>query len=138
MKKALIYFILFFTSLSSMGQDSTSKESITVDDYLLKSKQQKRDAWILLGSGVAMIGAVVLIDSKEEEFHLHKYVKSRVLGVAGIVTSLVSIHFFVNSHRNKKKSMIISPSIGTLKQPLGMQSKQARVFSTGFALRMTF
>jgi len=46
--------MLFLMSASSFCQQTDVSQSLTRQDYLNKSKNQKKAAWILLGGGIAL------------------------------------------------------------------------------------
>jgi hypothetical protein len=75
--------------------------------YVSKSKRQKNTAWIILGSGIALIGSGIVIASHQREPEYAAVALVLVSG-PGIVTSLVSIPFFVASGRSKRKAMNIN------------------------------
>jgi|GEM_PF-2184652 len=88
-------------------------------DYLQKSRNQQKAAWILLGSGAGLITtAFVLPRGKLVEdgicigvYCSTKYkndnLKSAIL-VAGAASSLASIPFFIISSKNKKRAAALA------------------------------
>ena len=83
MKKILAVLALLYCTLHSFGQAKTNVP-LTKDDYLLKSKKQKKVARILL------VGAAGL------------------LGLAGVAAMAGSILFFKASAKNKKRAAAAS------------------------------
>jgi len=75
--------------------------------YFKKSKRQNRAAWILLGSGIALIGSGIVVAShqKDPEYGAVAFV---LISGPGLATSLVSIPFFIASSRNKRKAININ------------------------------
>ena len=66
MKKNIIYFVLFALPVISFCQKTSDTVPSIKTDYLVKSKNQKTAAWVLLGGGTALIGLGFLIgDSKK-------------------------------------------------------------------------
>ncbi|HXO75428.1 MAG TPA: hypothetical protein VN824_09345, partial [Puia sp.] len=75
--------------------------------YFSKSKRQKNTAWIILGSGIALIGSGIVIAAHQKEAE-HAGVALVLVSGPGIVTSLVSIPFFIASGRSKRIGMAIN------------------------------
>jgi hypothetical protein len=72
--------------------------------YFKKSKRQKNTAWIILGSGIALIGSGIVIASQQREPESAAVAVVLVSG-PGLVTSLVSIPFFIASGSSKRKAI---------------------------------
>ena len=75
--------------------------------YYSKSKRQKCTAWIILGSGIALIGSGIVIAAHQRE-PIQAGVALVLVSGPGLVTSLVSIPFFIASGRSKRKAMNIN------------------------------
>ena len=100
MKKIIFFTMLLILSATSFSQQTNPSKPVTRADYLLKSKNQKIGAWILLGSG-AVIFAIVAPGN----------VSFDALGplvVVGTLATLGSIPLFIASGRNKRKGMRLS------------------------------
>jgi hypothetical protein len=104
MKKTITYFLLLALPMSSFCQKTNDSVPVVQTDYLLKSKNQKTAAWVLLGGGVALIGAGFLIgDSKNATFD--DAGTGVVLGGIGFLSTIGSIPLFIASGKNKRKAM---------------------------------
>ena len=73
-------------------------------DYLKKSKNQKRTAWILLGAGVLAL----TLSAVEVNPHYGESSNGTLILVGGLVFIGASIPCFTASARNKKKAAAIS------------------------------
>ena len=121
-KKIMLVFVLTAIALSSFSQSILTNER-TKEYYLNKSRQQKRIAWILLGSGIvatvggygaAQAGAINSFwggDTKKDN-------SPSVLLVAGIASTLGSIPLFISASNNKWKAADLAFGI----QQVPMQS----------------
>ena len=87
-----------------MGPRGNSPVPHTKEYYITKSKRQKNTAWILLGSGIALIGSGIILAAHQKEPEVGA-VAFVLVGGPGIVTSLVSIPFFIASGSSKRKAM---------------------------------
>jgi len=92
-------------SENSLFQNMLSDQSYQPKElHLKKSKNQKTTAWILLGGGTAMIigGAIGFDDSWDKS---SEYTKTDIFGfitLAGIISDLVSIPFFISSAKHRE------------------------------------
>jgi len=104
MKKGILYFLLLAFPAASFCQKTNDSVQVVKTDYLVKSKNQKTAAWVLLGGGVALIGAGFLIgDSKNSTFD--DAATGAVLGGIGFLSTIGSIPLFIASGKNKRKAM---------------------------------
>ena len=104
MKKNIIYFVLFALPVISFCQKTNDTVPSIKTDYLVKSKNQKTAAWVLLGGGTALIGLGFLIgDSKNSTFD--DAATGAVLGGIGFLSAIGSIPLFIASGKNKRKAM---------------------------------
>jgi len=91
------------------GQPKTWPPVHPTEYYLSKSKRQKNAAWILLGSGMALICGGIIVAAHQRDAEYAGVALVLVSG-PGLVTSLVSIPFFIGSGHNKKRAMISQPN----------------------------
>ena len=78
-------------------------------NYLQKSKTQKTIAWILLGSGTALIGAGIIVGGNgAEEASFNDASNGAALIIAGALADIGSIPFFIASAKNKRKALTVS------------------------------
>ena len=110
MKKSILYFLLLALPAVSFCQKTNDTIPAVKTDYLLKSKNQKTAAWVLLGGGTALIGIGFLIgDSKNATFD--DAGTGVVLGGIGFLSAVGSIPLFIASGKNKRKAMKATTSI---------------------------
>jgi hypothetical protein len=104
MKKSTLYFLLLAMSVTSFCQNTKDTVRVVKPDYMIKSKNQKTAAWVLLGGGVALIGAGFLIgDSKNSTFD--DAATGALLGGIGFLSTIGSIPLFIASGKNKRRAM---------------------------------
>ncbi len=111
MKKIICFLTLLLFVAKSFSQSTT----LSKDYYLEKSKTQKTVAWVMLGGGVAMATAGLVITNKhvnDDPFealnNLGTTGGSAILTIAGIGSALGSIPFFISSAKNARKAATIS------------------------------
>ena len=101
MKRIIFCTMFLMISTISFSQDQNPTTTFTQQDYLQKSKQQKKTALILAGGGLILELAGVLT--------YHQGPASLGLFGAGLLSQVVSIPFFisagVNKHKSKKASV---------------------------------
>lgn len=115
MKKITIFLLLLILSAATFGQQTNPTPPPTKQDYLKKSKTQKKTAWILLGGGTVLAITGAAIPSKVTDYgnplnpYDDKYSNnwSYLIGVGGLAM-LCSIPFFIASGKNKRKAMNLS------------------------------
>lgn len=129
MKKIILSTMLLGLSITSFCQQTHPSTSLTQEEYLNKSKKQKKVASVLLIGGTALIGSALLIaaiTNKESDF----YIVGMFFGI-GAVSTIVSIPFYIASGSNKRKAKNASVSfnlekIQSIQHPhLGFQSVPA-------------
>ena len=131
MKKILLALTLVLIFLKSFSQEPASP-SLSKEDYLKKSKQQKKVGWILLATGTAMAvgGGIVFYDTYYSESNSTDI--AGIVMLAGIVTDLVSIGFFVGSSNSKKRAA----SIAVTNQHISLPQQNAFALKTQPALTL--
>ena len=125
MKKIFFFSILLIMSVSSFCQQTKTSAALTKQDYLQKSKIQKKAAWILLGGGATLLLTGIIIPKGEPTvtntttyvlfFSVTEPVTEykndgikRIIGVTGVLSMLGSIHFFIASGKNNRRAMSVS------------------------------
>lgn len=114
MNKIILFAMFFLLSAPSFSQQVKPSPTLSREDYLKKSKTQKTVGWILLGGGVTMITAGLLITDKQIDDDPWGYLSgddaggSVILALAGIGSSLASIPFFIASGKNKRRGAAVS------------------------------
>jgi hypothetical protein len=109
MKKNLLCLFASMLTVSSFSQQKNPVSTLTKQDYLQKSKNQKTTAWVLLGGGV-LVGGIgvasaagnVCIGCPEKPKDQSGWV------IAGGTLMVSSIPFFIASAKNKKKAISMS------------------------------
>lgn len=112
MRKSILLFFVLLLTISSFGQQTNPSQTLTKQDYLKKSKNQKTAAWICLGSG-----AVLFAIATPGEVSLD-ILPALVIGGGVLVAG--SVPLFIASGKNKRKAMNISFKIQ--RSPLLQQS----------------
>src|SRR6187455_2275752 len=103
MKKSILYFLLLALPAASFCQKTNDTIPAVKTDYLLKSKNQKTAAWVLLGGGTALIGVGFLIgDNKNSTFD--DAVTGTFLAGIGVLSTIGSIPLFIASGKNKRRA----------------------------------
>ena len=99
-----IFFFTFFF-ISSSCQTKTMEETY----YLHKSKNQKKTAFVLLGTGSVLVITGLIIQDKSFKAN-GTFLNFDGLGYqfAGLISVLSSIPFFAWSSKNKRKSIAIT------------------------------
>ena len=137
MKKTITYFLMLALPMSSFCQKTNDSIPVVQTDYLLKSKNQKTAAWVLLGGGVALIGAGFLIgDSKNATFD--DAGTGVVLGGIGFLSTIGSIPLFIASGKNKRRAMKTTTSIKMETIPLLQAQSFIQNSYPVFSVNITF
>lgn len=112
--KSIFSIILLCCTISLFSQQTTSTPVLSKSDYLKKSKNQKKIAWILLGGGGALVLTGIIIPKGEithQGFLGNDYKndgKKSAFKSTGALLMLGSIPLFLASSKNKKKGMSVS------------------------------
>ena len=129
MKKIIILSLLLAFTASSFGQQSPPKQRWTGTDYLQKSKKQKKTGSILLAGGAGLIITAFIIPRGKlvhdgicigaycSDKYKNDGIKSAFF-IAGSLSSLGSIPFFIASRKNKKRANATSFIIDIEKVPM--------------------
>ena len=137
MKKSIIYFMLFALPVISFCQKTNDTVPSIKTDYLVKSKNQKTAAWVLLGGGSALIGIGFLIgDSKNSTFD--DAATGAVLGGIGFLSTIGSIPLFIASGKNKRKAMKATTSIKMESIPLHQAQSFIQNSYPAFSVNIVF
>lgn len=107
MKKFIFSLMFLLFVLKSFSQTPTSLEH-SKDYYLKKSKNQKTTAWILLGTGTALIGVGLIDGSKKTTLSEGSGDFWFYALTVGVAADLASIPFFISSSKNKKRAASIT------------------------------
>jgi hypothetical protein len=109
MKRIATICLLLIIATISFSQQNNPSPTLTKEDYLKKSKNQKTAAWILLGSGTiaGFVGLTQLNFAGSDNGEVNNTPGS-VLFFTGLASVITSIPFFNASKKNKKKAMTVS------------------------------
>lgn len=116
MKQIVILACLFLViGVTISAAQSNQNTNTHQTDYLQKSKNQKKTAWILLGGGGAVMitgiiipkGDITHVDPAGGKSYKNDGIKS-LFTQTGALAMLGSIPFFIASSKNKKKAMSLS------------------------------
>jgi hypothetical protein len=137
MKKVVVFTMLLFTATNSFCQKKNAGEPLSRQDYLVKSKNQKTAAWVLLGGGAVLIGTGLLIgDRKESSFD--DAATGGIIGIAGALSMITSIPLFIASGLNKRKAMDVSAYLEIRRNPAQtLTAGSFRSYPT-FSLQLNF
>ena len=116
MKQIILFAMLLILSASSFGQQIKTSPGLTKQDYLQKSKKQKKAATIMLGGGTALLLTGFIIPRGEQTgttdiygvFTVADYKNDGIkaaFGLTGVASMLGSIPFFIASGKNKRRAM---------------------------------
>ncbi|RTL58287.1 MAG: hypothetical protein EKK37_08080 [Sphingobacteriales bacterium] len=121
--KLLLYIIFISFCINCYSQNQPSAKTITAEEYLKKSHQQKTWAWILMGAGTIVLGTGVVIgviDKGGLFFIKHHRPATKGDGYTAVGLTIItgSIPLFIAAARNKGKAM----SLNIDKQPVFIPS----------------
>ena len=127
MKKIILCLFWLVASIATMSQQTNSPPMQTQQDFLKKSKNQKTIAWILLGTGTAMMitGSIIWSNAVEDRvendpweglFAPYTTTEGTTVTAIGLVVSAGSIPLFIVSRKNKRKAMSLSAGTRTFPQ----------------------
>ena len=106
--------------------------------YEKSSKNKKTAAWIILGSGVALFAGGIIVASQHNDEAAEAAVPLVFMSGTGIVTSLVSIPFFISAGSNKRKAMNLSSGFEMQKPPVKMQPGLLGNSNPALAVKLDF
>ena len=137
MKKSMIYFLLLSLPITSFCQMTNDTVPSIKTDYLVKSKNQKTAAWVLLGGGVALIGTGFLVgDSKNSTFD--DAATGAVMGGIGFLSTIGSIPLFIASGKNKRRAMKATTFIKLENAPTFQKQSFKQNSYPAFSLNLAF
>ena len=113
MKTILLLTCFVVLNMTLYSQQNHLSKTLTYEDYMKKSKNQKTVGWALLGGGVAMITIGGLILFSEGIFTENE--AATILPLAGTGAALCSIPFFISAGSSKRKaaSLLIENQSGS-------------------------
>ena len=136
MKKIIICSLLLVLTTATFCQQNNPSPTLTKQDYIKKSKNQKTAAWVLLGGGFTLstIGALTILPKAGKDIGYAilllpnaiagnvqpepktDYTVQTILLIGGLTAMLSSIPLFIAAGKNKTKAMSLSFKNETLLQ----------------------
>jgi hypothetical protein len=121
MKKLIMIIAAGLFFFESFSQQVNPAPSLSKQDYLAKSKKQKTWAWVLLGTGTAMVVTGTIIAVSETEEFLYEGGGEGAEGGAvligtGVAVMAGSIPLFIASGKNKRKAAALSLDFQKVRQ----------------------
>lgn len=111
--KHLLLAVLFLLPFTFNAQKSNTDD---LNRYLRKSTNQKKTANILLLTGGGLMVTGLLVGNSGNEEGTYFFSENQIVGFGvfsvGVLTSLISVPFYISAHHNKKKLMKLSPAVG--------------------------
>ena len=117
--KHIFFLLLLSSTIAHLAaqQNEPIKANINTD-YLKKSKKQKTVAWILLGGGSALLVTSFALPDGEflgytadlKEEYENDDLRAGIF-LAGVVSNIASIPFFISSKKNQKKGIDLSAGL---------------------------
>ena len=137
MKRFIFSLILLPLALATYCQPAPATP-LTKEDYLQKSKNQKKTGLILLigGSTMAIIGGIVFANSDFLSSDDPSTDAGGYLFIGGLTLDLVSIPFFISSSNNARKAASIGFSNQRLLLP--QQNQSIAKMQPSLTLRIAF
>jgi len=126
MKKLTTLLLLSSLFINCISQQTNLSPSFTKKDYLNKSKNEKKTAWILAGGGLAMSSVTLAITANNGTDAISNFLvtvfnlstnnndnddKTSLAGVLffiGAVSTITSVPLFISASKNKRKAMNMS------------------------------
>lgn len=109
--KNLILILLFILPIFTIAQQNNDLE---INHYLQKSNSKRKTGNALLITGGGLILTGIVVGSSGNQNGVLFFSPNQIAGAGifslGILSSLVSVPFYISAHYNKKKSYTISPS----------------------------
>lgn len=111
-EKKIISLVLTVSTFIFSQQTNTVVPALSKTDYLQKSKQQKKAAWILLSGGFVLTTVGLLTKAHEvydsNSFDRSYSNKETPLTISGTLAMAASIPLFIVAAKNKNKAMSFS------------------------------
>ena len=126
--------MMLIVSVSSFSQQTNPASTLTKQDYLQKSKNQKKVAWIMLGGGVAFVVGGFISGTSDLS---STSAGPAILIYTGGASILASIPVFMASAKNKRKAMNMSASFKMEKAPIIQNRSFVQTSFPAFSQRLT-
>ena len=148
MRKFFILSLLLAFATASFSQQVSSKNQLTREDYLKKSKNKKKVGWIMLGGGATLVAIAFIIPKGDYEglqacanilceTYKNDEIKA-VFGLAGGLTMLGSIPFFLASGKNKRRANAVSASFKTEKASIVRGNSLIKMQYPALSIKIAF
>ena len=106
-EKLLLSILILTLCYSASSQQTESKQQLTKQEYLQKSKSEKETGSVLLGIGTGMAAIEAIVFANEGIFSSSGESAIVVIGI-GVIIDLISIPVFISSSKNARKAAAIS------------------------------
>lgn len=144
MKTFITYSLVFipmflFLTQTSFAQQEVVKPTLTKEDYLKKSKRQKKAAWIFTGTGVAvtLVSLAALVGSGYNSTPGDDGSDGTVSSLIGVASFATGVYFFIASGKNKRRARAASVFIDMEKIPVLQQTVIRRTSYPEMGVRIT-
>ena len=94
MEKLTVCFFILLLALGSFGQSTTVKPDLSYDQYMKKSVRQNKLGWILLGGGIGVSTAAILLATQLDVDNHATFVLVGIGVCMFTITTPLSIPFF--------------------------------------------
>lgn len=129
--------MLLLMTTSSFCQQTHFSQSLTRQDYLQKSKNQKTGALVLLVGGTAVLAVTAISAASNIDFSGPK--RSFVVPVAiGGAIMLSSLPLFIASGRNKRKAMNVTTYFEIQQTPILANTRLTLLSTPSLSLKFNF
>lgn len=109
--KNLLLIFLFVLPLKFIAQQNNDSE---INYYLQKSNTKRKTANALLITGGGLMLTGILVGSSGNQNNTWFFSPNQIAGAGiftlGVLSSLVSVPFYLSAHHNKNQSLKITPS----------------------------
>lgn len=113
--KNLLLSLLFILPLTINAQKDNTDD---LNRYLRKSTNQKKTANVLLITGGGLMVTGLLVGNSGNQDGSYFFSENQLAGFGlfslGVISSVISVPFYISAHHNKRKLMKLSPAVSIL------------------------
>lgn len=150
MRKMIILSLALVFTTVAFAQPAAPKNQLTERDYILKSKQQKTAAWVLVGGGSELSADGLLTVTVETinkvngsvadaSESMNSYIKKSHGGnqsfIRGLIDKVSSIPFFIKTSNYKRSSAGIYLSMKIESRPILQQAAVTKIKYPALAVK---
>ncbi|HEX4875493.1 MAG TPA: hypothetical protein VFV31_02405 [Chitinophagaceae bacterium] len=145
--KKFLFSLLFVIALLRVDAQAQAGKQLSKADYLKKSRNQNTAAWILMGGGVTMVSAGLIVGLSDATEALGSIFTGEtkepsdagpILFYTGAASMLGSIPLFIASSRNKRNASGLSAYFRLENRPLLQRSSFTKAAYPALALKIQF